>query len=218
MSSREDRPSQPEDGGRRWRRQPEARPHQILEAARRTFTSKGYFGATLDDVAREAGITKGTIYLYYPSKQVLFSEMVRAYADEAFGSLRAEVAAGRPVPGHELIRRLVTQCRRLFRRPDYQAMLRLIIGEAGRFPEEAEAFYREVVLKRTQELAAFFETAMDRGEIRRLDPLLVARAVVAMVWGFVLAQETMRGEAVTPWPEAVVVDTFTTMLWKGLER
>lgn len=214
----EARPPRPENGSRRWRRQPEARPQQILEAARRTFTSKGYFGATLDDVAREAGITKGTIYLYYPSKQALFSEMLRAYADEALGGLRAEAAAGRPVPGPELIRRLVTQFQKLFRRPDYQAMLRLIIGEAGRFPEEAEAFYREVILKRTQEVATFFEAAMDRGEIRRLDPLLVARGAVAMVWGFVLAQETMRGEAVTPWPEAVVVDTFSSILWEGLKR
>lgn len=205
-------------GGRRWRRQPEMRPQQILEAARRTFARQGYFGATLDDVAREAGITKGTIYLYYSSKQALFSEMIRAYADEALGELRADLAAGRPVPARELIQRAVAGFHRVVRRPEYQAMVRLAIGEAGRFPVEAEAFYREVILPRIRELAAFLEAAMDRGDIRRFDPLLAARGIAAMIWGFVLVQETLRGEAVTPWPEAAVIDTFSSMLWEGLKR
>ncbi len=221
MASRSGRPVPPggnETGRRRWRRQPAMRPQQILEAARRTFASRGYFGATLDDVAREAGITKGTIYLYYPSKQALFSEMIRGYADEALGALRAELAAGRPVPAPELIRRLVTQLHRIFRRAEYQAMVRLVLGEAGRFPEEAEAFYRDLVLTRIREVAGFLESAMERGELRRLDPLLVARGIAAMIWGFAIGQETLRGEAVTPWPEAAVVDTFSSILWEGLRR
>ena len=203
---------------RRWRRQPEARPQQILDAARRTFARKGFFGATLDDVAREAGITKGTIYLYYASKQALFSEMMRRYVDEAFADLQAETAAGRPAPGPEMVRRLVTRFNRVFRRPEYQAMVRLVIGEAGRFPDEAETFYRDVILKRASDLARLFDASMDRGELRRLDPLLVARGVVAMVWGFVVVQETLRAEAVTPWPERQLVDTFSTILWDGLRR
>ena len=62
----------------RWRRQPEARPRQILTAAFRVFGARGLHRATLDDVARAAGITKGTIYLYFPSKTALFSAMVKA--------------------------------------------------------------------------------------------------------------------------------------------
>lgn len=202
--------------GRRWQRQPEARPQQIVDAARRAFGAKGYLGATLDDVAREAGITKGTIYLYFASKEALFGEVVRAYADEMFGALRAEAASGRPGHARDLLRLLVTQLLRVFRRPDYQAMVRLIIGEAGRFPDEVEAIYRDVLLERLRQLAALFAAAMDRGEMRRMDPLLVARCAVGMVWHYALVQETLRGERVTPWPEAVVVDTFSGILWEGL--
>jgi AcrR family transcriptional regulator len=200
----------------RWRRRPEARPQQIVEAARRLFGAKGYFGATLDDVAREAGITKGTIYLYFASKEALFGEVVRAYADEMFGALRAEAASGRPGHARDLLRLLVTQLLRVFRRPDYQAMVRLIVGEAGRFPDEVEAIYQDVLLERLRQLAALFEAAMDRGEMRRMDPLLVARCAVGMVWHFALVQETLCGERVTSWPEPVVVDTFSRILWEGL--
>jgi AcrR family transcriptional regulator len=205
------RPARP-----RWRRQPQARPEQIVDAARRAFAAKGYLGATLDDVAREAGITKGTIYLYFPSKQALFGEVVRAYADEILAPLRAEAAAARPPQVRDLLRVLVAQLLRVFRRPDYQAMVRLIIGEAGRFPADVEAFYRDILLERIQGLAAVLEGAMDRGEMRRADPLLAARGVLGMVWHFALLQETLRAERVTPYPDAVVVETFGTILWEGL--
>ena len=208
------RPASP--GGRRWRRQPEARPQQILDAARRTFASKGYFGATLDDVAREAGITKGTIYLYYPSKQALFSEMVRAYADEVVGELRADLAAGRPPTGRELVRRLATQLLRVFSRPEYQAMVRLILGEAGRFPDEIETLYREVILRRIEEVGRFLESAMDRGEVRRMDPVLLARTLQGLVLGFTIVQESLRGRAAHPWSESTIAEAFATVLWEGL--
>lgn len=214
MSAR--KPPLPEPAPPRWRRQPAARPQQILEAARRIFASKGYFGATLDDVAREVGIAKGTIYLYYPNKQALFSEVIRTYADDALGDLRTEAAAGRPQPAPVLLRRLVRRLYEVFRRPEYQATVRLIVGEAGRFPADAEALYRDVVLPRMRTLAGLLEGAMERGELRRLDPLLAARAAAAMVWGFVLVQETLRGARVTPWPEEDVVETFASLLWEGL--
>jgi AcrR family transcriptional regulator len=200
----------------RWRRQPETRPDQIVEAARRAFAAKGYLGATLDDVARQAGITKGTIYLYFPSKHALFREVVRAYADEIFGTLREEVAAGRTPHVRELLPVLLERLLRVYRRPDYQAMVRLIVGEAGRFPAEVEALYRDILLERLRQLADLFEGAMARGEMRRLDPFLVARVVVGVVWHFALVQETLRGERVTPYPEAAFVDTVGAVLWEGL--
>lgn len=202
--------------GRRWRRQPEARPQQILEAARRTFGRKGYFGATLDDVAREAGITKGTIYLYYPNKQAVFSEVIRSYMDEVLSDLRAELAAGHPLPAPDLLRLLISRMLRVFRRPDYQAMVRLIVGEAGRFPEEMETLYREVIARRIETASGLFEAAMVRGEIRRMDPVLLVRTLQGLLWGFAIVQESLRGEAVHAWPEATIVDAFTGVLWEGL--
>jgi AcrR family transcriptional regulator len=203
-------------GDPRWRRQPETRPRQILEAARRTFARKGFFGATLDDVARDAGITKGTIYLYYPSKQVLFVGVLRGYLDGALAGVGLEASLPRPMAAADLVRALVTRFYRLFCQPDYQAMVRLTLGEAGRFPDEVEALYRDVVEKRTTQLGALFAAAMERGEMRRTDPVLAARGIVHMVWGFAIVQRSFGGERVTAWPEAEVVETFTRLVWEGL--
>ena len=61
----------------RWRRLPEERPRQILDAALEVFGERGLAGAKLDEIARRAGVSKGTIYLYFPNKEELFREMIR---------------------------------------------------------------------------------------------------------------------------------------------
>src|SRR5512147_1503209 len=63
--------------GPRWRRLPEERPRQILDAALEVFGERGLAGARLDDIARRAGVSKGTIYLYFANKEELFREMIR---------------------------------------------------------------------------------------------------------------------------------------------
>jgi len=65
-------------GEPRWQRRPDARPEEILEAAKHVFGESGYAGTKLEDVARRAGVSKGTLYLYFDSKEALFREMVRA--------------------------------------------------------------------------------------------------------------------------------------------
>ena len=61
----------------RWRRLPEERPRQILEAALTVFAERGLAAARLEDIARHAGLSKGTIYLYFPNKEELFREVIR---------------------------------------------------------------------------------------------------------------------------------------------
>jgi AcrR family transcriptional regulator len=61
----------------KWRRLPEERPHQIIDAAIEVFGERGLAGARLEDIAKRAGVSKGTIYLYFPNKEALFKEMVR---------------------------------------------------------------------------------------------------------------------------------------------
>ena len=68
----------PSSGEPRWQRRPDARPEEILEAAKHVFGESGYAGTKLEDVARRAGVSKGTLYLYFDGKEALFREMVRA--------------------------------------------------------------------------------------------------------------------------------------------
>src|ERR1041384_208447 len=78
----------------RWRRRPELRPRQILAAAAKVFPRKGLHGATLESVARQAGITKGTIYLYYRNKEDLFIAMLRERSDRVLRGLQAAAPGG----------------------------------------------------------------------------------------------------------------------------
>ena len=76
----------------RRRRDPEARPHQILEAAFLEFGTHGLAGARLDDIAKRANVAKGTIYLYFPNKEALFREMVHATTIAALEAAEARLA------------------------------------------------------------------------------------------------------------------------------
>src|SRR5271169_5981229 len=80
----------------RWRRMPEERPRQILEAAFRTFSDCGLANARLEEIAKRAGVSKATIYLYFPNKEELFREVVRHTVgdaiDETERTLKGETA------------------------------------------------------------------------------------------------------------------------------
>src|SRR5690349_3177810 len=81
----------------RWRRLPEDRPGQILTAALEVFGERGLAAARLDDIAKRAGLSKGTIYLYFPNKEELFREMVRAIVVDRLRQAAAEAGDDNPV-------------------------------------------------------------------------------------------------------------------------
>lgn len=87
-------PAPSRNGSPRWHRRPEERPRQILEAAFKVFGVQGLHQATLDDVARQAGITKGTIYLYFPSKSALFGAMLKSRVGDILPPWSRRGAAG----------------------------------------------------------------------------------------------------------------------------
>src|SRR5580765_1829836 len=80
----------------RWTRRKEARPSEILDAALKEFAEKGYAGARMDDIARRAGVTKGTIYLYFENKEAVFKTLVR---DTIGATLAGVTANARDVQG-----------------------------------------------------------------------------------------------------------------------
>src|SRR3954462_9440261 len=89
----------------RWRRRKEARPGEILDAALDCFAERGFAATRLEDVAARAGVTKGTAYLYYASKEDLFKAVVRGYLVPVIASL--EAAADAPGPVFPLLEKVV---------------------------------------------------------------------------------------------------------------
>jgi AcrR family transcriptional regulator len=163
----------------RWRRLPEDRPRQILEAALTVFGERGLSGARLEDIARRAGVSKGTIYLYFANKEELFREVVRMFL---VGRIqRAAEEAGVDEPAADLLERYMRAQWEFVRSPEFQTISRLVIGELHNFPDLATFYGREVVRPGTELIAGIIRRGIARGEFREVDAVLAARTLSSMV-------------------------------------
>ncbi len=199
----------------RWQRRPEERPRQILEAAFRVFGSRGLHQATLEEVARQAGISKGTIYLYCPSKAALFSAMLKARVNDFMPAVEAPREGGAPAVRDRLAT-LGRHLYRFFRSPAYLAIYRTMVSEAADFPEAAAVLYREGILPANRRLADVIRRGISAGEFRAVDPVIAARAFAAMFQVFAVSQELLGGKRILPLPETKIVHTLTDVFFNGL--
>jgi AcrR family transcriptional regulator len=164
---------------------PEARREAILAAALDEFTARGYEGARLDDVAKRAGVAKGTIYLYFADKETLFQDLVRSLVHPVLGML--EKMRDVDIPARMLVEGLLnTFVREVYgtRRKD---IIRLILNEGPRFPAIAEFYYREVIARVLAIMRPLLRRAADRGELpddslARFPQLIIAPGLVAIMW------------------------------------
>jgi AcrR family transcriptional regulator len=157
----------------------------IVEAALEEFVARGFAATRLDDVARRAGVAKGTIYLHFKDKESMFEELIRTALVPLVGRLAAPPPISGPirdaVEGFALlfIREIVAT-----RRGD---IIRLIVAEGPRFPAIADFYFREVVSRGLAGMRALIELGVARGEIKQKElahfpQLLVAPAIVAVIW------------------------------------
>jgi AcrR family transcriptional regulator len=161
----------------RWRRLPEERPHQIIQAAIEIFDKKGLSGARLEDIAKQAGVSKGTIYLYFPNKEELFREMVR-------NTLIETIAWGEQLPDDqtatEQITRYMEQFWDLASTPSYMTIYRIVTGEIHLFPDLADFYFQEVVIRARSMVERIIRRGIDRGEFRPIEPALASRMLSAL--------------------------------------
>ena len=162
-----------------------ARRDAILDAALDEFSAKGFAAARLDDVAKRAGVAKGTIYLHFADKEALFQELIRSKMVPVVGSL--ELAFGTELP----LRAVVDQAIEIFVREVYgtrrREVIRLLISEGPRFPAVAEFYYHEVLERLLKALRGLLRRAYERGELSndalvRFPMLLGAPGIIAIVW------------------------------------
>jgi AcrR family transcriptional regulator len=162
----------------------------ILGAALDEFSERGFAAARLDDVAKRAGVAKGTIYLHFRDKEHLFQEIVRAMLAPLVGSLEALGHSDRPM------RELGEQIVELFVREIYETrrrdVIRLIITEGRRFPHLAEFYYREVLARIFAALSGLLRRAAARGEappgLVDFPQLVGGPALLAVVWSGLFEQ------------------------------
>jgi AcrR family transcriptional regulator len=165
-----------------------ARREAILNAALEEFSSQGFAAARLDDVAKRAGVAKGTIYLYFADKEALFQELARSMLSPLVGHLEGLAKVDVPFPA--LARGLVDVMVREVLGTRRKDIIRLIISEGTRFPALAEFYHREVLSKVVTGLRIVLQRAVDRGELRHRElvdfpQLLASPLLVAIVWNSV---------------------------------
>jgi AcrR family transcriptional regulator len=164
----------------RWQRRPEARPEEILDAAQIVFGEHGFARAKLEDVARQAGVSKGTLYLYFDSKETLFREMVRAkivpVVQEGEALLERHQGSYRDL--------LVTLTARMFHTMQHRDMgriSRLVTSELASFPELARFYFDEVILRARRLLEMVIERGVAAGEFRPVAHRFGARGLPSML-------------------------------------
>src|SRR5512132_4076143 len=158
----------------------------IVEAAMDEFIARGFAATRLDDVARRAGVAKGTIYLHFRDKESMFEELIRT----AIVPMINRLWGTPPQPGAS-VRDMVEGFAKTFieevattRRGD---LVRLIVAEGPRFPAVADFYYREVVSRGLGGMRALIELGIARGEIKqknlaRFPQIMVAPALIAVIW------------------------------------
>jgi AcrR family transcriptional regulator len=164
-------------------RRKEARPQELLDAALELFVEKGFAATRAEEVAARAGVSKGTLYLYYPSKEDLLKAVIehRVASEIAAGAAEAASFKG---PTDELLRAVLTQWwQRIYDSP-VSGVFKIVITEVRNFPEIAE-FHRRAVVEPGQKLIGqLLQRGIDRGEFRPVD---LATAVHSLVFPMIMA-------------------------------
>jgi AcrR family transcriptional regulator len=173
----------------KWRRRKQERPGDIIAAALGVFAEKGFAGARMEEIARRAGISKGTLYLYFETKEDMFRAVVREVVVPNIEVVqKAVLAAGLPLPA--MIRTLLPRFAELVTTVPVGAVAKMVIGESRNFPELARVWHDEVIFKAIGLIAGVVERAQERGEIRPGDPRTHAFSIMGPMMISVLWRET----------------------------
>ena len=200
-------------------RRKEARPGELLEAALALFVEKGFAATRVEEVAARAGVSKGTLFLYFPSKEELFKAVVRENASRHLHDAFREVAgyAGTSTELlHEFIRRWWTQ----YGGTPAAGLTKLIMSEAANFPDLAQYYQDEVVQPSHELVRRIVQRGIDRGELREVDLTLAAHLIVAPLVQLV----TWRFSLAPCWPATLMpdplalLDMHADMVVRGLRQ
>lgn len=201
----------------RWRRRKNARPEEILTAALAVFVDRGFAATKLEDVARKAGVTKGTIYLYYENKEALFKAIVR-------GTIVPVIARGEELAqsftgsARDLFEKLVREYWRLIGETALAGIPKLMMAEAGNFPVLARFYYQEVVTRGHKLMAGVLERGMKAGEFRRVDVKVATKLAMAPVMHAVVARSAFAACMPEGFDVGSYLDTHIDLYLHGIVK
>lgn len=178
--------------GPKWQRRKDERPAEIISAAIDVFAEKGFAAAKLDDVAKRAGIAKGTLYRYFDTKD----EMFRAVVQQAIaGSLGETETAAAALQGSisDLVPMLLTRAANRMGDRRFPAIARMVLAESRTFPDLAIFWHDQLVSRMLTLVGDLIAKAQARGEVKAGDPKLYAFSILGPMVSAVLFHEVLGG-------------------------
>ena len=164
----------------RWHRRPEERPGEILDAATTVFGEQGFARARLEDVAKRAGVSKGTLYLYFDSKEALFREMVRRNVVSLVAAAEAKYLH-HPGTARDALTELVRGWWQLLGNKEAACIHRLVGAELSSFPELGRFYFEEVIARTHRLIAALVARGVASGEFRPVQCEYAIRGLPSLV-------------------------------------
>jgi AcrR family transcriptional regulator len=200
------------------RRRKEARPQELLDAALALFVERGFSATRSEEVAARAGVSKGTLYRYFPSKEELFKAVVRANlsARIAEGQLAADRFAG---PSAQLLRSLMHAWWQRVGDTAAGGIFKIIVAEVRNFPELAQFYADEVAIPAQRLISSTLRRGIASGEFRPVPVNETTHTLVAPMLFLALHKHSIgacRGLAPAIDP-AALIDTQIDLMLRGIE-
>ena len=201
----------------RWRRRKDARPQEILEAALAVFAEKGFAAARMDEIAARAHVAKGTIYLYFASKEAVFKALVQEMLAPQLTRF-ADLARAHHGPIAPLLAEILRSLGRFIATSDRVVLPKMVIAEAGNFPDLARIYREEIAERGLALFGGLLQAGIAQGEFRQVPiqhavRLCIAPLLLAAIWRTTFA----RLDAV-PYDYEGLIETHIATLLRGIAR
>ncbi len=186
---------------------------RILKAAQKLFARKGYGGTTTKDLAQKAGVAEGTLFRHFENKKAILVEVATRGWTEILTDLLTELSE---MASYKAVAQVMRK--RMLSLNSNADMLRVCFMEAQFHPELRDRIQADVIDKMTDVAEAFFQTAMDRGEYRKMNPKIVARIFLGMFTVSGFSQTTMSADGGSPQDMKEMAETLADIFLNGVLR
>lgn len=199
----------------RWERRKEARPQELLAAALDLFVERGFALTRLEDVAKRAGVSKGTLYLYFCNKEELFKVVVREHILPTLGKAE-ETIAHFDGSSADLLRKVVHGWWASIGNTKLSGIAKLMVSEAGNFPELASFYHEEVILRSDNLIHSLLMRGMASGEFRQVDAAQLTKVLVAPILMLTLWKHSFAACNVAADDPELYLNNFLDLCLHGL--
>ena len=188
---------------------------QILDGAKQCFLAQGFDGASMNDIVKAAGVSKGTVYAYFPSKEKLFEALI--FRDRRNQAEQVVVIEDSSLPVEEVLRQLARRLGNLYNSSETIAYLRLVIAAADKFPDIGRAFYEAGPAYGIAKIADYMQRKMDDGSLVKADARLAAMQFVELVQCGLIKPRLFASEEISGnYSQDVVAEAGIALFLKGM--